>query len=146
MNVVVRAIEYGSKDYDAEVKLRDEILRKPLGLKFSQDDLAAESHYNYLHFGAFKGSDLLGTMQLVKINEQELKMRQVAVSSLVQGQGVGRVLVEFAEHYAKANRFQSIILHARDTAIPFYDKLGYLTISEIFKEVGIPHRKMQKLL
>ncbi|MES2746243.1 MAG: GNAT family N-acetyltransferase [Bdellovibrionota bacterium] len=144
MKVDVRAIVYGSKDYDAEVKLRHEILRQPLGLKFSPDDLAAEA--GYLHFGAFADPDMVGTMQLVKLDEQVLKMRQVAVSALVQGQGVGRLLVDFAEHFAKSYGFQTIVLHARDTAIPFYDKLGYETISEIFEEVGIPHRKMQKLI
>ena len=37
-------------------------------------------------------------------------------------------------------------MHARDTAVPFYEKLGYLCCGEPFEEVGIAHIKMQKQL
>ena len=37
-------------------------------------------------------------------------------------------------------------LHARDTAIPFYKKLGYECVGEPFVEVTILHQAMQKRL
>lgn len=39
-----------------------------------------------------------------------------------------------------------MILHAREYAIPFYEKSGYLAISELYTEVGLPHRTMSKKL
>lgn len=37
-------------------------------------------------------------------------------------------------------------LHARDTAVPFYNKLNYLQVGEPFIEVGITHFEMYKVL
>jgi len=39
-----------------------------------------------------------------------------------------------------------MVLHAREAAIPFYLRLGYELEGEPFTEVGIPHRRMVKLL
>jgi predicted GNAT family N-acyltransferase len=39
-----------------------------------------------------------------------------------------------------------MVLHARDTAVPFYEALGYEAFDDPFVEVAIPHRKMRKAL
>jgi predicted GNAT family N-acyltransferase len=39
-----------------------------------------------------------------------------------------------------------MVLHARETAVPFYLKLGYEVVGGQFEEVGIPHFKMEKKL
>ena len=70
----------------------------------------------------------------------------MAVSPLCQGQGIGRQLVLELERKAKECLFESIVLHARQVAFPFYEKLGYAFISDLFEEVGIPHRAMTKSL
>jgi predicted GNAT family N-acyltransferase len=143
MKIVFRAIEYGTEDYASEVALRYDILRRPLGLRFSKEDLEAEAEY--LHFGAFRQNHLVGTMQFVRLSHREWKMRQVAVSKAEQGQGIGRIMVAAAERRAREDLVQMISLHARCTAISFYEKLEYQCLGEIFLEVGLPHRKMQKV-
>ncbi|MMZ69082.1 putative N-acetyltransferase YjcF [compost metagenome] len=75
-----------------------------------------------------------------------MKMRQVAVDESLRGQQVGRRMVVFAEEIAREEGYARFVLNARQVAIPFYEKLGYNIISEEFTEVGIPHRKMAKLL
>lgn len=140
----IRRITYASPDYDAEVRLRDEILRKPLGLKFHPDDLAQEA--DNMHFGAFLDGELVGTVQLAVLSSSLLKMRQVAVSKHLQRNGIGRALVQATESFARENSFERIVLHARLDAVPFYLKLSYEVSGEEFMEVGIPHRKMQKTL
>nr|MBP8249907.1 GNAT family N-acetyltransferase [Chitinophagales bacterium] len=42
--------------------------------------------------------------------------------------------------------FTLMYCHARDTAIPFYEKLGYSRVGEEFEEVTIPHWEMGKSL
>ena len=42
--------------------------------------------------------------------------------------------------------FSVMVLHARQTAVPFYLKLGYAEVGAPFQEVGIPHRCMEKPL
>ena len=43
-----KEILYGSPEYAATIKLRNEILRKPLGLRFSDEQLPAERGNHHL--------------------------------------------------------------------------------------------------
>ncbi|RYG29002.1 GNAT family N-acetyltransferase, partial [bacterium] len=67
------------------------------------------------------------------------KIRQVAVDPMEQGKGLGAALMRAIEPLC-----DEIYLHARDTAVPFYLRLGYQIVGEPFEEVGIPHRAMRK--
>lgn len=142
MNIQIRLIDVHCKeDYDKQVELRSRILREPLGLKFSSSDL--EKELDQVHVGAFLDTELVGCLLLVP-QPPSIKMRQVAVDTKFQGQNIGRKLVEFSERYASEHGYTSVALHARQTAIPFYHKLGYQADGEVFEEVGIPHRFMSK--
>jgi predicted GNAT family N-acyltransferase len=145
--MTVHAIEiaFGSPAYQATLSLRHVILRKPLGLSFDPAELAAE--VTEIHVAAYEDSgQLTGCLVLKPLTGDKLKMRQVAVATHVQGTGVGRVLVEASERIARERGFAFMELNARDTAIPFYLRLGYHGIGEPFTEVGIPHLKMGKAL
>jgi len=138
-------IAFGSPAYQATVALRGSILRKPLGLSFDPDELAAEG--TEIHMAAYDDSGhLTGCLVLKPLTGDKLKMRQVAVATHLQGTGVGRVLVEASERLARERGFAFMELNARDTAIPFYLRLGYHRIGEPFTEVGILHLKMGKAL
>ncbi len=73
-------------------------------------------------------------------------MRQVAVVTDLRGRGIGKALVEHAEALAQSLGYRRTILHARETAVPFYEKLGYAKVGEGFVEVTIPHWAMGKPL
>lgn len=136
---------FGSPAYDASIHLRYLILRKPLNLEFEPVDLKME--WDSLHLGYFDSLDnLLGCLVLQPVSETIWKMRQVAVSERRQGEGIGHQLVLEAEHRALQNGISTISLHARFTAIAFYQNRGYTIQSEPFQEVGIPHVKMSKAL
>ena len=75
-----------------------------------------------------------------------MRMRQVAVETDLQGAGIGRILVERSEEIARREGAKEMRLHARDTAIPFYEKLGYDAIGDLFAEIDIPHLLMRKRL
>jgi len=64
----------------------------------------------------------------------------------MQGLGIGSKLVDFCEAYALEKRYQSIHCHAREYAVPFYTKKGYIPEGEYFIEVNIPHLHMRKVL
>lgn len=76
----------------------------------------------------------------------DVRMRQVAVVPELQGQGIGRAMVEYSEALARTVGFTRMILHARETAVAFYEKLGYAKVGERFVEVTIPHWAMAKRL
>jgi predicted GNAT family N-acyltransferase len=73
-------------------------------------------------------------------------MRQVAVDTAIQQQGIGKKLIAFAEKFAKENSVTHIECNARETAVPFYQKMKYEVVGAPFLEVGIPHFFMQKEL
>ncbi|MEN9613383.1 MAG: hypothetical protein RLZZ628_4197 [Bacteroidota bacterium] len=141
----VLPIEFGTPEHDESIRLRYDVLRRPLGLEYSAEALAAE--YNEFHIGFYDDKSVLrGVLLLAPYSETVVKMRQVAVDANFQRQGIGNQLVAFSEVFAKSKGFTKIVLHARAVAVPFYEKLSYTIFGEPFEEVGIPHRAMEKKL
>ncbi|HEU4950872.1 MAG TPA: GNAT family N-acetyltransferase [Holophagaceae bacterium] len=136
---------FGSPDYALAVALRHEVLRIPLGLAFTVDQLASESDSHHL-VALDEGGRILGCLMLTPHENGEIQMRQVAVKPEQQGTGLGRALVEEAERRAKALGCSRMMLHARDKAIGFYERLGYRREGDLFMEVGIVHQQMAKTL
>ncbi len=131
--------------YPAELQLRRKVLRYPLGLDFSEADLMPDSED--MHLIALSKDQVIGCLLLKPDKlEPEVKMRQVAVDTVWQGRGIGQMMVRESESVLGRLQFERIVLHARDTAIPFYLRMNYELYSETFFEVGIPHRAMRKNL
>ncbi len=142
--MVCREITFGSKEFQAELNLRDDLLRKPLGLSIQDDPIHLED--KEIHLGCFEDDALVGVLVLKPLDEQcyGLKMRQVAIRTEFQGYGIGRNLIKHAEEKAKSLGCHYIELHARESTLGFYEKLGYDIVGDVFTEVGIFHRKMEK--
>ncbi|TVQ61168.1 MAG: GNAT family N-acetyltransferase [Phycisphaerales bacterium] len=71
------------------------------------------------------------------------KLMQMAVDLQRQGEGIGRRLVMAVESRAFGELgIEELFCHARDEAMPFYEKLGWATDPEGFTEAGIPHHRM----
>lgn len=137
-------VVHNSEKYWQTVTLRDKVLRKPLALVFSEEELMQEK--DSFHFLCQVNDEVAACLILKPLNDK-VKMRQVAVASEWQGKKIGKQLVEFAENYAREKGFTEIELHARASAIAFYLKLsGYQVIGEMFEEVGLPHWAMRKKL
>jgi len=135
-------IEHGSGEYEETVALRDEVLRKPLGLSYDPTELAGEKES--FHFALREGAELVACLVLKPLDERCIKMRQLAVRDNAQGKGFGRELVNYAHSLAKERGYAEIVLHARETALGFYEKLGYQVEGNPFTEVGLPHLVMRK--
>ncbi|HET7732951.1 MAG TPA: GNAT family N-acetyltransferase [Paludibacter sp.] len=140
--ILVRELNYDSDDYRKELELRDEVLRKPLGMSLYNDNL--EGDKNDTHIGAFLGEELVGVLILTRLSQTDVKMRQVAVAEAMQSQKVGSKMVRFAEAFARKAGYKNMVLNARKTAVSFYLKQGYSIIGDEFQEINIPHYKMQK--
>ena len=126
------------------VKLRDDVLRKPLGLYFTEDEL--ESEKQNLLMGAYEDEQMLGCCMLVEEEPQTVRLRQMAVLNDLQGKGIGKALMQFAENLARDRGYRRNTMHARKNAIGFYEKMGYKKIGEEFEEITIPHYVMEKEL
>lgn len=138
----LKQIDHGTPEYDQMISLRTNILRKPLGLSFNKEELAEEK--DHLLIAAFDEDEMLGCCMLCKTDEHTLRLRQMAVLDSLQGKGIGASIMGFAENLARDKGFSKILMHARDSAIGFYEKLGYKITSDVFTEVNVPHHVMEK--
>jgi ribosomal protein S18 acetylase RimI-like enzyme len=126
------------------IKLRDVVLRKPLGLSFTPEDLEKEK--DNMLIGAFEDEQMLGCCMLVEEQPDIVRLRQMAVLNDLQGKGIGRALTNFAENLARDRGYKIIRMHARGNAIGFYEKVGYKIKGDPFIEITIPHYVMEKNL
>jgi predicted GNAT family N-acyltransferase len=139
-----KIIDYGSPQYEQMVKLRDEVLRKPLGLCFTKEELEKEK--DYLLIGAYEDDKMLACCMLVEDNAKTVRLRQMAVINDLQGKGIGKALMLFAENLARDRGYKKISMHARKNATGFYEKMGYVRVGNEFEEITIPHYLMEKKL
>ena len=142
--MALKIIDHGTAEYEQMVKLRDEILRKPLGLSFTDDELEREK--NNLHIVAYEDERMLGCCMLIEEDPQTVRLRQMAVMNDLQGKGIGKALMQFAENLARDRGYKRITMHARKEASGFYEKMGYKRLGTEFQEITIPHYVMEKEL
>src|SRR5882757_4181035 len=142
--MALKIIDHGTPEYQLMVKLRDDILRKPLGLGFTPEEL--ESEKDNMLIAAFEEERILGCCMLVEEQPGTVRLRQMAVLNDLQGKGIGRALMNFAENIARDRGYKILRMHARSHAVGFYEKVGYRVLGEQFVEVTIPHYVMEKKL
>ena len=129
--------------------VRHPILRegKPIeSCQFDGDDLETTTH-----FGLFIDKNIIGVLSVFKNNnvifnsENQFQIRGMAILEDFQRKGFGDELIKHAEVYIKSQFGKLIWFNARESAVPFYAKLGYIKIGEPFSiaDIGI-HYNMKK--
>lgn len=144
MSLTVKLIDYGSPAFLESWSVRETVLRHPLGLRFTEEDKEAEK--SHIHIAAFIEEKLRAACVLVPRGKTRIKMQRVAVDEAWRGKQIGSELLLFCERHCTKLGYDEIFCHARDTAIPFYEKHGFKTIGAPFIEQTIPHQKMSKIL
>ena len=144
-DVTCKEVDHGSDHYWQAVELRRQVLRLPLGLDYTPEQLESESDSRHL-VAVDSDSSVIGYLMLDPPDAGIIKMRQVAVSPDLQGRGIGRKLVSLSEEIARQTASQEMVLHAREVALQFYERLGYEAEGEPFEEVGLRHWRMRKSL
>lgn len=142
--MALKQIDYGTKEYFQMVELRDMVLRRPLGLSLSKEELEEEK--NDLLIACMDDDDMLGCCILSRIDSETMRLRQMAVPDKLHGKGIGAGIIAFAENLAKDKGYRCMTMHARDTAIGFYEKFNYRIKGQQFYEINLPHHIMEKKL
>ncbi|MBL7752425.1 MAG: GNAT family N-acetyltransferase [Chitinophagaceae bacterium] len=142
--MALKIIDHGTPEYLLMVKLRDDILRRPIGIHFSKEELEKEKEN--LLIGAFEDESILGCCMLVKESNDKVRLRQMAVLNDLQGKGIGRAMILFAENIARDQGYKVLNMHARKPVVGFFEKMGYQVVSDEFLEISIPHYEMEKAL
>lgn len=136
---------HASALYREAVALRQQVLRTPLKMSFSEEDLAAEGPPQR-HVGGILDGKIVASACFLPVENGGVKVRQVAVAEDRRGHGLGRELMHFTENLAAVSGATWVTLHARLVVMDFYLRLGYAPVGEEFVEVGLPHVEMQKRL
>ncbi|MFN4262344.1 MAG: GNAT family N-acetyltransferase [Thioalkalivibrionaceae bacterium] len=93
--------------------------------------------------GAALSDDLhdhaIGTVRLLPNGQ----IGRLAVLSHRRCEGIGSMLLCAASHAAHQHGLEPIWLNAQVDRIKFYQRHGFMIVSEPFIEAGIPHRRMQ---
>lgn len=142
--MALKQIDYGTAEHRQMVNLRYEILRKPLGLIFTQEELEEEK--NAILIAAFEEEKMLGCCFLTPVDHSTVRLRQMAVQNNLQGKGIGASLMNFAENIARDRGYRNMMMHARKTTCYFFERQGYKTDGDEFLQLTIPHLKMIKKL
>ena len=70
---------------------------------------------------------------------------RMAVLKDCREQGIGSAILAVMLEYAEQQHIPRVFLHAQHTAIPFYEKHGFMVCSARFMDAGIPHKSMSRV-
>jgi ribosomal protein S18 acetylase RimI-like enzyme len=135
-------VEVSDPLHAAELDLRWRVLRAPLGYPVEATRFPFEEES--LHLLAMRDGAVVGCVLFHPEGPDRGRLFQMAVEPARQGEGIGQRLVRALEAEVARRGFRTVTLHARATAVSFYQRLGYAVFGEPFSEVGIPHRHMRR--
>lgn len=130
--------------------LRQAVLRphqRPEELVYPGDDAP-----DTLHVGAYLGGTQVGVASIYReaqpgVSDASWRLRGMAVTPAVQGQGHGAALLHACMAHARAHGGTRLWCNARTTAAGFYRRLGFKVQGAEFELPGIgPHFLMWRPL
>lgn len=130
----------------AYYRLRYEVLRQPWqqpeGSERATDDPAPTTIHALLLDPAGHAA---AVGRLSPSGPQQAQVRFMAVHPAWQGRGAGRQVLEYLEAAARRQGFTEVVLHAREAAVGFYARLGYVAVAPSHTLFGcIPHVLMRR--
>ena len=127
-----------TKDKERCFSVRREVFVKEQNIseKIEFDD----TNFNATYFIAKYKNKSVGTARY-RFTDQGVKLERFAVLKSFRNLGVGKKLVDYITNIVKDEKF--IYLHAQESVVEFYSKLGFKKIGSPFFEAEIPHQKMK---
>ncbi len=144
----IRFVDESWEKFERILELDYAVLYRDFGVPRDSDWYHSAEHDVHAVVLA-SGSRLLGAARLIGApGDASRQLRQVAVEPAVRGMGLGAELVVALEDRAREEWAEEIWLNARDSAIGFYERLGYVAEGDEFVSelTGIPHRLMRRLV
>jgi len=136
--------------YAQECDLREQVLLRPIGKSiawfleaYPEIDRRAEHLVAVLAHPT--GERVVGCVLLIPNYPEEGvgKLMQMAVDPQRQGEGIGtRLVIELETRAFGELGLREVFCHSQNSAMGFYERLGWATDSEEFLEAGIAHHRM----
>lgn len=135
-------LSWNSENYQSMIRLRNQCLRMPFGMYLTAEDRQRDK--NDILIGGFLYNSLVACCTLRAVDESTFQLCQMAVTQILQSKGLGKQILNYAQQISVAHHKTRIVLGARYSAIPFYEKSGYHAISSMYIFKAIPHVFMEK--
>ncbi len=103
-----------------------------------------EDNHGY-HFGAFSNNELVAVVSLFQ-KGKDFQFRKFAVDTTAQNIGIGKMLLKYIVDFAIAEGAERIWCNARNTAIGFYSKYGFVQTGTTFSKNGFDYEVMEKII
>ncbi len=136
MELKIKAVDT-SNEYQDVLKIRKKVFidEQKISEKIEIDSNEKSSNYVI----ALINNTAVGTARW-RDDGSNVKLERFAVTKEYRYRGIGRKLNEFILKQVPTNR--TIFLNSQESAIGFYENLGFIVSGSPFKEAGIVHRKM----
>ena len=144
MTIIYRSPN-SEKEFEKYFTFRWGMLRKPLNLPCgSEQDQLEETAF---HIAAFDNQVIVGVGRIHIEPDNTARIRYMAVYEKYQDQGIGSSILRELEQIATTNNVRICWLYARENAIKFYNKNGYVIKGESNSELSeLKHQRMEKSL
>lgn len=127
---------------DETLPLRQAVLWPSLTL----DECRVEGDAQARHYGLKIDGEVVCCFSIFDIGNHGVRLRKFATAAAHQRKGYGGYLLEHVMRLLQAENVAAVVLDARLTAAPFYEKHGFTAITEIFKKSGVAHVRMERRL
>jgi predicted GNAT family N-acyltransferase len=137
----IEADAVGIENLSICLALRRAVFVDELGVPRDVDDDGRDE--GCTHFLAWVNGVPIATARMREV-DGAAKGERLAVLEDFRGHGAGRILMDVLEANARAAGLRTVLVHAQEPVVPFYERLGYAVCGERFVEAGIPHLPMRK--
>jgi predicted GNAT family N-acyltransferase len=141
------SVRYASTEADREAAyaLRREVFEVEQNVPRPLDRDALDHQAN--HVVAFdEAGRCVGTGRFVRRDSRVVQVGRMAVAADHRRHGVGALVIDALERMAVLRGISEVVLHAQLPSVRFFERRGYLQEGEPFKEEGVPHVRMRKVL
>ncbi|MEE8657731.1 hypothetical protein CGLAMM_03905 [Acetobacteraceae bacterium EV16G] len=112
----------------------------------SLDECRVEGDAEARHYGMKIDGEVICCFSIFDIGNHGVRLRKFATTAAHQRKGYGGYLLAHVMRLLQAEQVAAVVLDARLTAAPFYEKHGFAAITEIFKKSGVAHVRMERRL
>ncbi len=96
------------------------------------------------HYLIIENGCNIGTFRCVYLSDDTVLIQRFCVIKEMRSKGYGYSAMDFIKRHYKNLGVRKLTLNAQCHAIPFYESCSFKTVSAIFSDAGIEHRKMEQ--
>ena len=112
-----------------------------------------DSKKDTFHLGIFSKIELIGVASFIKNNSKlfseknQYQLRGMAILKNFQQQGLGTLILNEAQNILLQNKTELLWFHARELAVTFYKKQGFIIVGDSFiiPNIGIHYVMYKKI-